>query len=97
MKLVMPLQLLNAVLGNVVNLSTIKKTMMLLRTLRMFKLMRKFRVRGLNHAATRDACGPVCVEWHNAAARQSRDSPANPNQNRWGGCAVAAAQQPSCA
>ncbi|GAB4819675.1 hypothetical protein N2152v2_006721 [Parachlorella kessleri] len=36
-------QLLNAVLGNVVNLSTIKKTMMLLRTLRMFKLMRKFR------------------------------------------------------
>lgn len=38
------LQVLNAALGGVVDLSTIKKTMMLLRTLRMFKLMRRFKV-----------------------------------------------------
>ena len=41
------LQIFNAVVGNVVNLSTIKKIMMLLRTLRMFKVMRKFKVRSI--------------------------------------------------
>lgn len=41
-----PGQILNALLGNMVDLSTIKKVMMLLRTLRMFKLMRKFKVGG---------------------------------------------------
>ena len=38
------LQILAAVLGSVANLSTIKKVMMLLRTLRLFKVMRRIKV-----------------------------------------------------
>ena len=62
----MLLQLLNALLGNVVDLSTIKKTMMLLRTLRMFKLMRKFRVSGLG-CCNRSPSVTFCSEYRMAA------------------------------